>query len=92
LAAELERIRIKDLAWDLEEHDMGTCAVVAPVRNQTGDVIATLGCVVPTGRFGPEARGMCAKAARSTAVRLSEYYGYARPAEPSAAGAAGETF
>ena len=35
---------------------MGTCAVVAPVHNQTGEVIATLGVVVPTGRFGPEDR------------------------------------
>lgn len=92
LSAEFERIRVEDLAWDLEEHDLGTCAVVAPVRNQTGDVIAALGCVVPTGRFGPEARETCARAARSTAVRLSEYYGYARPQEPYAAGAAGETF
>ena len=36
---------------------------------------------------GPET---CARAARSTAMRLSEYYGYARSAEPSAAGIAGE--
>ena len=84
LAAELERIRTDGLAWDLEEHDMGTCAVVAPVHNQTGEVIATLGVVVPTGRFGPEDRKICARAVRSTAARLSEYYGFARPAETAA--------
>ena len=77
LAAELDRVRAEDIAWDLEEHDVGTCAVVAPVRNQTGDVIATLGVVVPAGRFGPEARTSCAKAVRATAARLSEYYGFA---------------
>ena len=73
LAAELERIRSEDLAWDLEEHDMGTCAVVAPVRNQTGDVIATLGRVVPTGasvprraRRAPRRRGPRPSASRST--------------------------
>ncbi len=78
LAAEFDRIRQDDLAWDMEEHDLGTCAVVAPVRNQTGEVIATLGVVVPTGRFGPEARATCAEAVRATAARLSEFYGYAR--------------
>jgi len=79
LAAEFDRIRDDDLAWDFEEHDMGTCAVVAPVRNQTGEVIATMGVVVPTGRFGPEARAACADAVRARSGALSEFYGYARP-------------
>jgi DNA-binding IclR family transcriptional regulator len=78
LAAELEKIRKEELAFDFEEHDLGTCAVVAPVRDQMGDVIATLGVVVPTGRFGPQARTACAQAVRSTAAALSEFYGYAR--------------
>jgi IclR family pca regulon transcriptional regulator len=78
LAAELERIRSEELAFDFEEHDVGTCAVAAPVRDQMGEVIATLGVVVPTGRFGPEARTACAAAARATAASLSEFYGYAR--------------
>jgi DNA-binding IclR family transcriptional regulator len=78
LAAEFEKIRAEGLAFDFEEHDLGTCAVVAPVRNQTGDLIATMGVVVPTGRFGPEARVACAGAVRETAVSLSEYCGYAR--------------
>jgi DNA-binding IclR family transcriptional regulator len=77
LAAELDKIRAEGLAWDLEEHDLGTCAVVAPVRDQTGAVIATLGVVVPTGRFGVEARQACADAVRATAAALSEFYGYA---------------
>ena len=79
LAAELEKIRSDELAYDLEEHDLGTCAVVAPVRNQMGEVIATLGVVVPTGRFDPEARTVCAEAVRVTAASLSEFYGYSRP-------------
>jgi DNA-binding IclR family transcriptional regulator len=77
LAAELEKIRSDGLAFDLEEHDLGTCAVVAPVRNQMGEVIATLGVVVPTGRFGPDARTACAEAV--TAASLSEFYGYSPP-------------
>ena len=66
------------LAYDLEEHDLGTCAVVAPVRDQTGALIATMGVVVPAGRFGPEARDVCSRAVRETAAALSEYCGYAR--------------
>ncbi len=81
LAAEFERIRREGVAWDVEEHDLGTCAVVAPVRNQTGEVIATLGVVVPAGRFGPEARAACAAAVLGSAAALSEFYGYAGPAE-----------
>jgi DNA-binding IclR family transcriptional regulator len=78
LAAEFEKIRREGLAFDFEEHDLGTCAVVAPVRNQTGELIATIGVVVPTGRFGPEARTACAAAVRATAASLSEFCGYAR--------------
>jgi IclR family acetate operon transcriptional repressor len=78
LAAEFERIRSEGLSYDFEEHDLGTCAVVAPVRDQTGDLIATMGVVVPTGRFGPEARAVCAAVVRETAAALSEYCGCAR--------------
>ena len=78
LATELKKIRDEELAFDFEEHDLGTCAVVAPVLNQTGEVVATLGVVVPTGRFGPEARTACAEVVRATASALSEYFGYAR--------------
>ena len=81
LAAEFDKIRREGLAFDFEEHDLGTCAVVAPVRNQTGDLIATVGVVVPTGRFGPEVRVACADAVRETAASLSEYCGYARSDE-----------
>lgn len=78
LAAEFEKIRGEGLAFDFEEHDLGTCAVVAPVRNQTGEIIATIGVVVPTGRFGPDARTACAGAVAAAAQSLSEYCGYAR--------------
>jgi IclR family KDG regulon transcriptional repressor len=84
LAAELDKIRREGLAFDFEEHDLGTCAVVAPVYNQTGELIASLGVVVPTGRFGPEARASCAAAVRATAASLSEFCGYAR-SEPDPA-------
>jgi IclR family acetate operon transcriptional repressor len=79
LEAEFAKIRAEGLAYDFEEHDLGTCAVVAPVLNQTGEIVATMGVVVPTGRFGPEARDICSGAVRETAASLSEFYGFARP-------------
>jgi IclR family transcriptional regulator, KDG regulon repressor len=77
LARELEKVREEGVAFDLEERDLGTCAVVAPVRDQMGKVIATLGVVVPTGRFGPDERKSCAETVRATAASLSEFFGYA---------------
>jgi DNA-binding IclR family transcriptional regulator len=78
LASELEKIRREGVAFDIEERNIGTCAVVAPVRDQMGKVIATVGVVVPTGRFGPEARQACADAVKAIAPSLSEFLGYAR--------------
>jgi DNA-binding IclR family transcriptional regulator len=78
LARELDRVRDEGVAFDLEERDLGTCAVVAPVRDQMGKVIATLGVGAPTGRFGPEEREASADAVKATAASLSEFFGYAR--------------
>ena len=83
LARELEKVRNEGVAFDLEERDIGTCAVVAPVRDQMGNVIATLGVVVPTGRFGPEERQVCADAVKATALSLSEFVGYAGSGAPT---------
>ena len=56
LAAELRRVRDEGVAFDIEERNLGTCAVAAPVRDQMGNVIGSIGVIVPTGRFGPEER------------------------------------
>ena len=74
---ELERVRSEGVAFDMEERSLGTCAVGAPVRDQTGEVVATLAVVVPTGRFGPEARQACAHAAKDVAASVSGFLGYA---------------
>lgn len=77
LATELDRARADGVAFDLEERNLGTCAVAAPVRDQMGKVIATLGLVVPTGRFGLEERRVCVDAVKSTAASLSAFLGFA---------------
>jgi IclR family transcriptional regulator, KDG regulon repressor len=82
LRAELERVAAEGVAYDIEERNIGTCAVAAPVFDQVGSVIATLGVLVPTGRFGPEAREKCAAAVLKAAVSLSGFLGYS-PTRPS---------
>jgi IclR family transcriptional regulator, KDG regulon repressor len=77
LALALDEVRRNDVAFDMEERDIGTCSVAAPVRDQTGTVIATLAVVVPTGRFGAEAKDACAAAVKTTAAEFSAFFGYA---------------
>ena len=81
LAAELRRVREEGVAFDIEERNLGTCAVAAPVRDQMGNVIGSIGVIVPTGRFGPSERETCVQAVRHAAVALSGFLGYA-VAEP----------
>jgi DNA-binding IclR family transcriptional regulator len=76
LAAELEHIRRDGVAYDLEERDLGTCAVAAAVRDQMGQVVATVAVVVPAGRFGDEARSACTDAVKRKAGTLSAFLGY----------------
>jgi DNA-binding IclR family transcriptional regulator len=83
LAAELQRVKDEGVAFDIEERNIGTCAVVAPVLDQMGNVVATLGVVVPTGRFGGEERGACAAAVRAAAAALSGFFGHAGAMQPS---------
>jgi DNA-binding IclR family transcriptional regulator len=83
LAAELERARREGVALDIEERNLGTCAVAAPVRDQLGHVIGSIGVVVPTGRFGPAEREVCVREVVASAASLSAYLGYAG-SEPGA--------
>jgi IclR family KDG regulon transcriptional repressor len=84
LRYELERVFDEGVAVDIEERNIGTCAVAAPVFDQVGCVVATLGVLVPTGRFGPEERQKCAQAVRASAASLSAFLGYS-PTRPTKA-------
>jgi IclR family transcriptional regulator, KDG regulon repressor len=78
LAAELDGVARDGVAFDLEERNVGTCAVAAPVRDQLGKVIAALSIVVPAGRFGPAERPRYADAVKTAADSLSAFLGYSR--------------
>ena len=86
LGRELLRIRQDDVAYDLEEHDLGTCAVAAPVRDQMGRLVASVAVVVPAGRFRGEARAACAEAVKRAGAALSAFLGYAAPSRSAASG------
>jgi len=81
LAAELRRVRDEGVAFDIEERNLGTCAVAAPVRDQMGAVIGSIGVIVPTGRFGLDEREVCVSAVKAAGAALSGFLGYAE-AEP----------
>ncbi len=78
LARELEDVASEGVAFDLEERNMGTCAVAAPVRDQLGKVIAAISVVAPTGRFGSAAKKSYAEAVKETAAALSAFLGYSK--------------
>jgi IclR family acetate operon transcriptional repressor len=76
LATALGRVRRDGVAFDIEERNLGTCAVAAPVRDQLGKVIAAIALVVPTGRFAPDERPHFAEAVKAAAASLSAFLGY----------------
>lgn len=78
LARELERVAKEGVAFDIEERNVGTCAVAAPVRDQLGKVMAALSVVAPTGRFGPSEKSSHAEAVKASAAALSAFLGYSR--------------
>jgi DNA-binding IclR family transcriptional regulator len=78
LEAELDKVACDGVAFDIEERNVGTCAVAAPVRDQLGKVIAALSIVVPTGRFGVADRPRYAEAVKAAADSLSAFLGYSR--------------
>jgi IclR family pca regulon transcriptional regulator len=82
LRTELEKVVATGLAFDLEEQDLGVCAVSAPVRGADGGVKAVLTVVAPAERFGPGSRKRHVKALEVAAAELSGLPGYADRPSP----------
>jgi IclR family KDG regulon transcriptional repressor len=78
LARELRTVAKEGVAFDLEERNVGTCAVAAPVRDQLGKVIAAISVVAPTGRFGSAEKKSHAEAVKDAANALSAFLGYSK--------------
>ena len=78
LARELKKVAQEGVAYDLEERNVGTCAVAAPVYDQLGKVIAAISVVTPSGRFGGTEKKGHADAVKETAGALSAFLGYSK--------------
>jgi DNA-binding IclR family transcriptional regulator len=74
LADMLEQAAAEGVAYDMEEQDLGVCAVSAPVFGPGGDVLAVLTVVAPSDRFGPEGRGRNAQAVKTKAAEMTAYF------------------
>ncbi len=84
LAAMLDRARAEGAAYDMQEQDLGVCAVSAPVFGPGGDVLAVLTIVAPSDRFGPEGRAKNTEAVKKKAAEMTAYFRSASMADPGA--------
>ena len=84
LAAMLEKAAVEGVAYDMEEQDLGACAVSAPVFGPGGDVLAVLTVVAPSDRFGPEGRAKNSQAVRQKAAEMAAYFRSSSVADTSA--------
>ncbi|MFH0915678.1 MAG: IclR family transcriptional regulator [bacterium] len=73
IARQLATAVQEGVSYDLEEQDMGVCAVSAPVFGPDGDVKAVVTVVAPSERFGPRERKRKADAVKSTAAEMTRY-------------------
>jgi DNA-binding IclR family transcriptional regulator len=81
LTAQLAEIRLRGVAFGIEEHKLGMCAVGAPVFGSTREVRAALAVVVPVERFGHTEREAFARAVVEAAAELSGELGYGKDTE-----------
>jgi DNA-binding IclR family transcriptional regulator len=75
MAEELEGIRSRGYALDLEETLQGLCCVAAPVRDAGGEVLAALSISAPAFRY-EEHEAEYTRAVLEGARRISERIGY----------------
>ena len=73
---ELQRVRDSGIAYDIEERSKGVCAVGVPIRDSSGEVVASLAVVVPTDRFGPAQRESISALIRDTGIAISRELGF----------------
>lgn len=62
-------------SWGGRAHK-GVSAVGAPIRDSSGEVVASLSVVVPTDRFGPTVRESVTDAIRDTAIAIFRELGF----------------
>jgi len=76
LEKEIERVRRHGVAYDNEEIEQGLRCVAAPVRDDTGDLVAGLSVSAPADRYNADWIPLL----RATADTISAAIGYVKPA------------
>ncbi len=73
IAGQLATAVLDGVSYDIEEQDLGVCAVSAPVFGADGDVKAVVTVVAPSERFGPREKKRNTDAIKSTAAEMTRY-------------------
>jgi DNA-binding IclR family transcriptional regulator len=76
LAEELEQVRREGVARDFQGHQLGVVAIGVPVRDCTGQVVASMNVVESEARFGPVEDKAYVQALKQVAADLSYDLGY----------------
>ncbi len=76
LLQEIEQVRKREVAYDLEELDLGVKCIAAPIRNHTGTVVAAVSISGPAQRFMPEVFPSLEKEVMSAARAISCELGF----------------
>ena len=79
IARELDQVANEGLAYDIEEQDLGVCAVSAPVFGPGGEVRAVITVVAPAERFGLRERKRRAEAVQNAARQIGHSLGGGMP-------------
>ncbi len=69
----LDAAVLDGVSYDIEEQDLGVCAVSAPVFGADGVVRAVVTIVAPSERFGPREKRKNTDAVKSAAAEMSRY-------------------
>jgi DNA-binding IclR family transcriptional regulator len=73
IAGQLAAAALDGVSYDMEEQDLGVCAVSAPVFGADGEVKAVVTVVAPSERFGPREKKRNTDAIKSTAAEMTRY-------------------
>jgi len=73
IGRQLEAAVKEGVSYDLEEQDLGVCAVSAPIFGPDGGVRAVVTVVAPSERFGARERKKKADAVKATAAEMTRY-------------------
>jgi DNA-binding IclR family transcriptional regulator len=77
LEKEIERVRRHGIAYDNEEIEQGLRCVAAPIRDDSGDLVAGLSVSAPADRYNPEWAALL----KTTADGISTTIGHIKPAK-----------